>query len=186
MAQSSSSTRHHGQGSAQQNKEGVSHNQAVSKQRHRPSCWGLPRLLPMPATSTSPVAHRGTSFYPYPSTICRTAVSKAPVTLAEEERKHELMAAVLAAPRPSAGEGGAEAPADMEGLQQGGNGGGEGVMAVDGEGGGGTSTNPSKLLKKLRKQRLAVNKGIVKGQKKKAQPLAGANQFHKKSKKKRK
>ena len=50
-----------------------------------------------------------------------------------------------------------------------------------------TCANPSKLLKKLRKQRLAATKGIVKGQAKKSNPLAGANQFHKanKSKKKR-
>lgn len=31
--------------------------------------------------------------------------------------------------------------------------------------------NPSKALKKLRKQRLAATKGIVKGQKKRAAPL---------------
>lgn len=49
----------------------------------------------------------------------------------------------------------------------------------------GTTSNPSKLKKKLRKHRLATTKGVVKGQAKKANPLAGANQFHKKHKKKR-
>jgi hypothetical protein len=47
----------------------------------------------------------------------------------------------------------------------------------------GASTNPSKLLKKLRKKRIAATKGLVKGQAKRSKPLAGANQFHKKSKK---
>ena len=47
----------------------------------------------------------------------------------------------------------------------------------------GASTNPSKLLKKLRKTRIAATKGLVKGQAKRSKPLAGANQFHKKSKK---
>lgn len=49
----------------------------------------------------------------------------------------------------------------------------------------GTTINPAKLKKKLRKHRLATSKGVVKGQAKKANPLAGANQFHKKHKKKR-
>ena len=51
-----------------------------------------------------------------------------------------------------------------------------------------TTKNPAKLLKKLRNRRLAAVKGVVlsKG-KKRAKPLAGANQFHRKvgSKKKR-
>ncbi|PRW45541.1 polyketide cyclase [Chlorella sorokiniana] len=114
-------------------------------------------------------------------TLKRQEVVKAPEQLAAEAATQEQLAAVLAAPRPSGGEGVEGAgPAAMEGLQQGG---GDAAMAVDGEG---TSiTNPAKLLKKLRKQRMAATKGIVKGQKKRANPLAGANQFHKKHKKKR-
>lgn len=48
-----------------------------------------------------------------------------------------------------------------------------------------TTSNPSKLLKKLRKQRFASAKGIALKASggKKSRPLAGANQFHKKKKK---
>lgn len=43
-----------------------------------------------------------------------------------------------------------------------------------------TTQNSAKLLKKLRARRLAKQKGQVAGAKKKSNPLAGANQFHKK------
>lgn len=49
----------------------------------------------------------------------------------------------------------------------------------------GASTNPAKVLKRLRKARLAATRGVVQGQKKRARPLAGANQFHKRKSKKK-
>ena len=65
-------------------------------------------------------------------TLKRQEVVKAPVQLEGEAAKQEQLAAVLAAPRPQAGEGGDGAgPATMEGLQQGG--GGDAAMAVDGQ-----------------------------------------------------
>jgi len=66
-------------------------------------------------------------------TLKRQEVVKAPEHQAAEAATQEQLAAVLAAPRPSAGDGGEGAgPAAMEGLQQGG---GDAAMAVDGEAG---------------------------------------------------
>lgn len=58
-------------------------------------------------------------------TLKRQEVVKTPAHLESKEQQLEAMAVVLAAPAP-AGDGG-DAPASMEGLQQGGEG-----MAVDG------------------------------------------------------
>lgn len=116
-------------------------------------------------------------------TLKRQNVVQAPHQLEGEAKRQEALQAVLAAPRPSetaAGGDAAAGPAGMEGVQQA----GEAAMAVDGQAEG-TSTNPSKLLKKLRKQRLAATKGIIKGQAKRNNPLAGANQFHKRKSKKK-
>lgn len=118
-------------------------------------------------------------------TLKRQSVVQAPWQIEAEQKKQEALAAVLAAPKPEHAEGGeggdGAGPAAMEGMQQG----GDAAMAVDGQPDLGTTTNPAKLKKKLRKHRLAATKGVVKGQAKKANPLAGANQFHKKHKKKR-
>lgn len=46
-----------------------------------------------------------------------------------------------------------------------------------------TAANASKVLKKLKARRLAAARGALPGKKKKGNPLAGANQFHKKKKK---
>ena len=46
-----------------------------------------------------------------------------------------------------------------------------------------TADNAAKLLKKLRKARLASAKGLTKPKAKKSKPLAGPNQFHRKKKK---
>lgn len=46
-----------------------------------------------------------------------------------------------------------------------------------------TAQNAGKVLRKLKARRLAAARGVVPGKKKKANPLAGANQFHKKKKK---
>jgi len=48
-----------------------------------------------------------------------------------------------------------------------------------------TTKNPAKLARKLRERRLAKEKGILQKAKKKSKPLAGANQFHKKGRKKK-
>ena len=45
--------------------------------------------------------------------------------------------------------------------------------------------HPAKLARKLRERRLAKEKGILQKAKKKSKPLAGANQFHKKGRKKK-
>ncbi|KAL4422360.1 hypothetical protein ABPG75_008557 [Micractinium tetrahymenae] len=117
-------------------------------------------------------------------TLKRQSVVQAPWQIEAEQKKQEALAAVLAAPKPAPAEGGeggdGAGPAAMDGLQ-----GGDAAMAVDGQPDLGSTTNPSKLKKKLRKHRLAATQGVVKGQAKKANPLAGANQFHKKHKKKR-
>ena len=118
--------------------------------RPAPPCCGkrLPRLR---AQQPSPLSH--------PRTACLAAsppwrskeVVKAPTKVEEEAKRQEAMAAVLAAPRPPPADGGAaaDAPAAMEQDA-----GGAGAMAVDGQalGAGLTTGNPSKLLKKLRKQ----------------------------------
>ncbi|KAL4855921.1 hypothetical protein ACK3TF_003682 [Chlorella vulgaris] len=117
-------------------------------------------------------------------TLRRDQVEQAPWQVEAEAKRQEELAAVLAAPRPSdlaGGEGGDAATAGMEGVQQA----GDAAMAVDGQAEGNTTTtNPAKLLKRMRKQRLATTKGIVKGQAKRSKPLSGPNQFHKKKKKK--
>lgn len=45
------------------------------------------------------------------------------------------------------------------------------------------SSNPAKLLKKLKKRRLGTQHGVTKAKTKKSKPLAGANQFFKKKRK---
>jgi hypothetical protein len=47
-----------------------------------------------------------------------------------------------------------------------------------------TTNNPGKLLKKLRRRRLAESRGLQQQTKKRSKPLAGSNQFHKKKKRK--
>lgn len=85
---------------------------------------------------------------PAPAMPSRQEVVKAPSKIEVEEKKQEAMAAVLAAPRPAPADGAADSPAAMEQDAAG----GDGAMAVDGQGAGLTTSNPSKLLKKLRKQ----------------------------------
>lgn len=66
-------------------------------------------------------------------TLKRQEVVKAPAQLEAEAATQEQLAAVLAAPRPNAGDGGEGAgPAAMDGLQQEG---GDAAMAVDGDAG---------------------------------------------------
>jgi hypothetical protein len=102
--------------------------------------------------------------------LCRTAVTQAPWQVAAEKKKQEALQAILNAPKPEHPEQ-PDAPAKME--QDG----------ITDDLPGVTAQNSGSILKKLKARRLAAARGAVPGKQKKRNPLAGANQFHKKKKK---
>lgn len=108
-------------------------------------------------------------------TLKRATVSSNPTYQSNESRKASLLESIVHAPRPDRPENAVT---------------GDDRMAMDAVGGEDeivlTTSNPAKIARKLREQRLAKLKGKHKaGGSKKSKPLAGANQFHKKKSKKR-
>ncbi|GAB4821341.1 hypothetical protein N2152v2_008387 [Parachlorella kessleri] len=118
----------------------------------------------------------------------RETVSQAPWQLEAEKRKQELLLAVMSGPRvteqQAAQSGEAAAAEEMEAEEQQAPVAAGAAMAVDGQAPGSTTTNPDKILKKLKKARLQQVKGVVKGKKKRASiQKQGAKHFLKKKKK---
>lgn len=107
-------------------------------------------------------------------TLKRNNISQAPWQVEAEKKKQEAIEAVLNAPRPDhpqpeeADDG--SAPAKMDADM------GEELPEL-------TTKNPGKIARKLKARRLAASRGVNPGKKKKSNPLGGANQFHKKNKK---
>jgi hypothetical protein len=99
---------------------------------------------------------------------CREVVAQAPAHLEKEQERMEAMKQAPPLPRP-------EAPADGAAVPE--------PMATDLPQL--TTQNPARLAKKLKQRRLAQQRGVNKATKKKANPLAGSGQFHKKKKGKR-
>jgi hypothetical protein len=99
----------------------------------------------------------------------RTTVTASPWQVAAEKKKQEALQAILEAPKPEHPEQ-LDAPAKMDQDIN------EDLPEV-------TAQNSGSILKKLKARRLAAARGTVPGKQKKRNPLAGANQFHKKKKK---
>ncbi|KAG7669249.1 hypothetical protein Ndes2526B_g05544 [Nannochloris sp. 'desiccata'] len=99
----------------------------------------------------------------------RTAITVSPWQVAAEKKKQEALQAILDAPKPEHPEQ-PDAPAKMDQDIK------DDLPEV-------TAQNSGSILKKLKARRLAAARGAVPGKQKKRNPLAGANQFHKKKKK---
>ncbi|WPT17574.1 hypothetical protein PSENEW3_00005576 [Picochlorum sp. SENEW3] len=106
-------------------------------------------------------------------TIKRATVSSNPTYQENERAKQDALEEIARAPRPERPDNAMTGDEQME-------------LVGDGEDMGMTeltSKNPAKVARKLRERRLAKLKGQNKGKAKKSNALAGANQFHKKKKK---
>lgn len=104
-------------------------------------------------------------------TVKRETVSSNPTYQSTEDAKAALLESIVSAPKPERPDGAMTGDALMEDD-----------MEIEL-----TTKNPAKIARKLRERRLAKLKGQHKigASAKKSNPLAGANQFHKKKSKKR-
>ena len=106
-------------------------------------------------------------------TIKRANVSSNPTYQENERAKQDALEEIVHAPRPERPDTALTGDEQMELV---GDGDGDEMPEL-------TSKNPAKVARKLRARRLAKLKGQNKGKAKKSNALAGANQFHKKKKK---